>query len=209
MKAQNVAPANDESTDSDDSYSLSSSKDTTSAPAAAKTSGRSADPISDGNGKFFGYKEDEIISANSKNEMSKTFAIKSKCVFEAAFQDIIRKLKEEGELSIDVAISIISMYEKASATVRNHFPGAEPSRKILTIVQNELEKYNILPKNTLFAQSICPNDINYSSGGISHVFTEYFGDCFHLGGLAGIPFTGSTGFTAFSHHVPDGKRVSV
>jgi hypothetical protein len=25
-----------------------------------------------------------------------------------------------------------------------------------------------------------------------------------MGGLAGIPFTGRTGFTAFSHHIPDG-----
>ena len=28
---------------------------------------------------------------------------------------------------------------------------------------------------------------------------------FHMGGLGGIPFTGKTGFAAFSHHVPDGK----
>ena len=26
-----------------------------------------------------------------------------------------------------------------------------------------------------------------------------------MGGLAGIPFTGKTGFAAFSHHVPDGQ----
>jgi len=28
---------------------------------------------------------------------------------------------------------------------------------------------------------------------------------FHMGGLGGIPFTGKTGFAAFSHHVPDGS----
>lgn len=28
---------------------------------------------------------------------------------------------------------------------------------------------------------------------------------FHMGGLAGIPFTGKTGYAAYSHHVPDGK----
>jgi len=26
-----------------------------------------------------------------------------------------------------------------------------------------------------------------------------------MGGLGGIPFTGKTGFVAFSHHVPDGS----
>jgi hypothetical protein len=28
-----------------------------------------------------------------------------------------------------------------------------------------------------------------------------------MGGLAGIPFTGRTGFTAFSHHIPDGTSI--
>jgi len=37
---------------------------------------------------------------------------------------------------------------------------------------------------------------------------ERYGGVFHLGGLAGVPFTGMTGWGAFSHHVPrDGHIV--
>ena len=35
---------------------------------------------------------------------------------------------------------------------------------------------------------------------------NHLGEVFHLGGLAGVPFTGKTGFAAFSHHVPDGNK---
>lgn len=36
------------------------------------------------------------------------------------------------------------------------------------------------------------------------------GDEFNLGGLAGVPFVGKTGFGAFSHHVPvDGNILIV
>ena len=34
---------------------------------------------------------------------------------------------------------------------------------------------------------------------------NFLAQVFHMGGLGGIPFTGKTGFAAFSHHVPDGK----
>jgi hypothetical protein len=36
-----------------------------------------------------------------------------------------------------------------------------------------------------------------------------WGHVFNLGGIAGIPFVGKTGFTAFSHHVPDDGNLFV
>ena len=38
---------------------------------------------------------------------------------------------------------------------------------------------------------------------------KYFETFFSLGGLAGIPFAGKTGFGAFAHHVPDGGNIFV
>jgi hypothetical protein len=35
------------------------------------------------------------------------------------------------------------------------------------------------------------------------------GEVFHMGGLGGIPFTGKTGFNAFSSHVPDHGNLFV
>lgn len=34
-----------------------------------------------------------------------------------------------------------------------------------------------------------------------------FGEKFSLGGLAGVPFTGKTGWGAFSHHIKKGGNV--
>lgn len=68
-----------------------------------------------------------------------------------------------------------------------------------------LLKHGITAKNTLFAQSICPDEINHECGDVTNLFSEHLGEVFHMGGLAGVPFTGKTGFTAFSHHVPDGR----
>jgi len=38
---------------------------------------------------------------------------------------------------------------------------------------------------------------------------ERYGEVFPLGGLAGLPFTGKTGWGAFSHHVPENGNIMV
>jgi hypothetical protein len=37
--------------------------------------------------------------------------------------------------------------------------------------------------------------------------SQRWGESFPLGGLAGIPFTGKTGWGAFTHHVPDNGNI--
>ena len=143
-------------------------------------------------------------TAQTQNIKKTSFVIKAPCVFEAAAHDINKKLAQDGQLSLETAISIISKYEIASETAKKHFPGARPSTNILSIVSAELKKFNISPENTLFAQSVCPDEINHSNGGIAEVFDNFFGDSFYLGGLAGLPFTGLKGFTAFTSHIPEG-----
>ena len=39
--------------------------------------------------------------------------------------------------------------------------------------------------------------------------SAHLGEVFHMGGLAGVPFTGKTGFAAFSHHIPDGGNLFI
>ena len=142
--------------------------------------------------------------ALSQSGKKTSFVIKAPCVFEAAAHDINKKLAQEGQLSLETATSIISKYEIASETAKKHFPGAQPSSKVLKIVAAELKKFDISPENTLFAQSVCPDEINHSNGGIAEVFDNFFGDSFYLGGLAGLPFTGLKGFATFTSHVPEG-----
>jgi hypothetical protein len=109
------------------------------------------------------------------------------------------------ELDFENGLSMIQMFASSTQFVKIYFPKAQPSYYFLNTVKKVLAERNILPTNTLYAQSICPDEINHSNGGIAGVFEEYFGESFKLGGLAGISFTGSTGFMAFSHHVPDGN----
>ncbi|MEK6808627.1 MAG: hypothetical protein AABY14_02995, partial [Nanoarchaeota archaeon] len=62
------------------------------------------------------------------------------------------------------------------------------------------QQYKMNPKNTLFGFSTCPDEINRT---VTR-FSSYYGEKqFHLGGLTGYPFTGKTGFSAFSHHAPE------
>jgi hypothetical protein len=64
--------------------------------------------------------------------------------------------------------------------------------------------------STLFAQSICPDEINHKEGNVPRLLIHNFMDkVFHMGGLAGLPFTGRTGFNAFSHHIPDDGNLFV
>jgi hypothetical protein len=66
------------------------------------------------------------------------------------------------------------------------------------------------PSTHLLA-TVCPDEINHEHGDITDLFIEEVGGgkVFHLGGLAGIPFTGSTGFGAYSAHVAEGGHAFV
>jgi hypothetical protein len=70
-------------------------------------------------------------------------------------------------------------------------------------VQKVLQKRGYTPQNTNYAQSVCPEEVNHGKGDITSLFAGYLGNLFNLGGLAGMPFTGRTGFAAFSNNVPD------
>jgi hypothetical protein len=71
-------------------------------------------------------------------------------------------------------------------------------------VFNCLSKYGFTDDNTLFADSTCPDEINHADPDqdITALFAKRWGELFPLGGLAGLPFTGKTGWTAFSSHCP-------
>ena len=64
-------------------------------------------------------------------------------------------------------------------------------------------------ENTLFSHSVCPDEINHEEGDITQVLALHFGAYFALGGLAGIPFSGKTGFGAYAAHVPDAGNIFV
>jgi len=92
-----------------------------------------------------------------------------------------------------------------------NFPGALPGiavhQRMRAALENQL--FGFTPENTLFGASVCPDEINHHIDGLPSVLKDYWGECFPLGGISGAPFVGKTGFSAFSHHVPDGGNVLI
>lgn len=84
--------------------------------------------------------------------------------------------------------------------VLSQFPDAmnmrDASVQLLGKLKNE---YGFIISNTLMAESICADEINHRNKS----FFGVLGEPFEMGGLAGIPFTGSVGLKAYAHHIPD------
>jgi hypothetical protein len=92
--------------------------------------------------------------------------------------------------------------------VRSHYPGAVPAtvfrKRIIGWLEQEM---GMTMSHVLLATSVCADDIVFMTDVAGNVETrrathEMLG-LFEMGGLAGLPFAGKTGVTAFAHHVPD------
>ena len=65
------------------------------------------------------------------------------------------------------------------------------------------------PSNTLFACSVCPDEINHYPNSLNNRLSRVAGKCFYMGGLAGIPFIGKVGYNAFTSHMPYGGNLVI
>ena len=72
-------------------------------------------------------------------------------------------------------------------------------------------KLGFTDENTLFADSSCPDEICHDDPDedISSLFMKRWGEVFPLSGLAGMPFTGKTGWGAFSSHCPEDGNIVI
>jgi len=73
--------------------------------------------------------------------------------------------------------------------------------ELLAGVTSQLEKKGFSKDTTLVASSLCSDEVNRP---LEDTFLQYYGNHFAMGGLAGFPFSGVTGFGAMASHVPDG-----
>lgn len=86
-------------------------------------------------------------------------------------------------------------------SIRAEFPGATPAHIYAdSIIDYVLKKYRITTDQMLLGASTCADDIIYTKNFQAH--REIKGP-FHLGGLAGLPFSGISGLSAFAHHIPE------
>ena len=104
-----------------------------------------------------------------------------------------------------------SLSAQAILSLGENFPGALTGKTTEIHAASVLMKNGFEVENTLFCDSSCPDEINHDdpSEDITMLFQQRWGSIFPLGGLAGIPFTGKTGWNAFSSHVPKDGNIIV
>lgn len=93
--------------------------------------------------------------------------------------------------------------------VAKHFPGALPGQIVDLVTQELLLSRGFTKDNTLFAHATCPDEINSDnvSDDLVVLLKRRWRGAFPLGGLAGLPFAGETGWAAFSAHVPEDGKI--
>jgi len=94
-------------------------------------------------------------------------------------------------------------------SLHKFFPGALPGEAVHRRSMQVLLKYGFTSENTLLGTSFCPDEINNQSDCMAVYLQDYWGEVFPMGGISGTPFTGKTGFGAFSSHVADEGNILV
>ena len=100
-------------------------------------------------------------------------------------------------------------FERADETAKRFFPEAMRQEDLADAAIEITRHLGMEKDNTLFAHSMCPDEINHEEGDITEDLRDHFLGAFSLGGLAGIPFSGKTGFAAYASHVPDEGNIFV
>jgi Limiting CO2-inducible proteins B/C beta carbonyic anhydrases len=80
------------------------------------------------------------------------------------------------------------------------FPNAVTNAELVTKVTRALKPYGY-DSSVLVTFSLCSDEVNRP---LEEVFYGWYGEHFNMGGLAGFPFAGVTGFGAMASHIPDG-----
>ena len=95
----------------------------------------------------------------------------------------------------------LPVYNNVVKDVVTNFPGAIREDHFIEQLYDVLHSYSeSFGTNTLLATSFCCDEINREFE--MKLGSVFGGSYFSLGGLAGFPFGGTTGFVAFSHHIP-------
>lgn len=90
-----------------------------------------------------------------------------------------------------------------------YFPGSLSSAAVDAAVGKKLAARGYTKDNTLFGMSVCSDEVNFVEGEVIDLMKRRWGETFSLGGLAGVPFAGKAGLSAYAHHVPDEGKLFI
>ena len=74
--------------------------------------------------------------------------------------------------------------------IRRYFPGAQFAIELKQRINFSLLKAGGRPSSTLFACSVCPDEINHYPNSLNARLSRGAGKACYMGGLGGIPFLG-------------------
>jgi len=97
----------------------------------------------------------------------------------------------------------------AESAMNRYFPGARSTAAVELATFEALSKRGFTKDNTLFASSVCPDEVNFAESEITERLKKRWGEMFALGGLSGLPFVGPAGFTAYAHHAPERGKLFI
>jgi len=100
-------------------------------------------------------------------------------------------------LALDMSPNDLDLFQKAVDT----FPGALTNHELVKKISSTLESAGYDVGTTLLSTSFCCDELNRS---LEVDLANKFRSNFNMGGLAGFPFGGPTGFGAMASHIPDG-----
>lgn len=86
--------------------------------------------------------------------------------------------------------------------IRSYYPDSKDGKAVTReCMEKLLKEHSFKPGKTILGTSVCSDEIVRTATN----FRDYLSGAtpFSLGGLAGFPFTGITGFHAFAGHIPD------
>lgn len=99
--------------------------------------------------------------------------------------------------------------EKAEEAQKLSFPTALLSNDMDEAIAKTLYRRGFTPQNTIFAHSVCSDEVNNAPEQLVPLMVSRWQEGFSLGGLAGVPFAGKSGFQAYLHHVPDCGKLLI
>ena len=110
------------------------------------------------------------------------------------------KCKEKEKLRRHLSEGYAPEDPKFDLIVKSAFPGAISNKELELKVVEILAERDFHDDNTLLATSLCCDEL---ARRLEDDLGRVYGNNFTLGGLAGFPFAGITGFGAMVSHVPD------
>jgi len=111
-------------------------------------------------------------------------------------------------LLVTSAVTFVNATRPTINKIITSFPGALRQEHFVTQLNDVLVQQGF-KENSLLACSFCCDEINCSLENAIADLDLFGGSSFSLGGLAGFPFAGITGFCAFAHHIPESGNALI